>query len=193
MEALLTLCKQLMEKSLLTDSQMSDVLTEVICKCFRQAAERIAKIREVAARTIMDLLRYQVQYVHVAERHPLSIQCMQTNLQAQHQPRAEVHARDRVCAMLHHIQNKGHLGNVRGIPHVIAMISIPQYRTPILMGAVASIGGIDQNLSQAAADALTAVVTTDEDDFMNVHSSADGAIIKWTHDLFNFPSSPMVL
>lgn len=80
-------------------------------------------------------------------------------MQAQFQPGAKLHAQGQVRAMLQHIQSRGHLGSVRGLPHVIAMISIPPYRSSILEGSVASIGGIDQTLSQTAADALTAVVT----------------------------------
>lgn len=60
MDALLQLCRHLMEKKLLKDDQMSQILADVMCKCFRQAAERIARIREAAANTIMKLLEYQV-------------------------------------------------------------------------------------------------------------------------------------
>lgn len=61
--------------------------------------------------------------------------------------------------MLQHVQSKGRLGSIHSIPHVIALMSVPAFRPFILQGAVASIGGVDQNLSQVTADALSAIVT----------------------------------
>lgn len=81
-------------------------------------------------------------------------------LQAQLQPGAKVNAQARLHGMLNHIKSKGHLSSVQSIPHVIAMMVISTYRSSIFEGTIASIGGIDQNLSQAAADALTAIVMT---------------------------------
>lgn len=66
MHAVLGLCHQLMRNQLLPDSEMSTILVAVTCKLLRQAAERIARIRETAARTMMHLLEYQV---HQASAH----------------------------------------------------------------------------------------------------------------------------
>lgn len=69
MGALLQLCHQLMRNRLLPDNEMSTILVDVTCKFLRQAAERIARIRETAARTMMHLLEYQV---HRASVHVIS-------------------------------------------------------------------------------------------------------------------------
>lgn len=39
-------------------------------------------------------------------------------------------------------------------------MSVPELRQPILEGTVASIGGVDQTLSNSAANALVAMVLT---------------------------------
>eukprot|EP00892_Ulva_mutabilis_P007185 jgi/Ulvmu1/4839/UM020_0125.1 len=136
MHALLQLCCQMMEKCLLEDKTMAKLLADVTCACLRQACERIARVRGAAARTIMELLEYQARY----------------------QPGAKIHAAARVRAMLQHVTSKGHLGGVQSTPHVIALMTVSLFRPFILEGAIASIGGIDQNLSQATADALCAII-----------------------------------
>lgn len=93
--------------------------------------------------------------------------------QAQLQPGAKVHASARLQKMLNHVRGKGHLSSVQSIPHVIAMMAISTYRPSIFEGAIASIGGIDQNLSQAAADALTAIVMT-PDKSEGMHTNTAG-------------------
>lgn len=71
-----------------------------------------------------------------------------------------IHASQRIELVLQTLVDKGAAGRVRSLPHIISLMSVRELRRSILEGAVASIGGVDQTLSQAAANALVAMVLT---------------------------------
>jgi hypothetical protein len=71
-----------------------------------------------------------------------------------------VNASPHIKMVLQSLVDKGISGRVRSLPHIIGLMSVQELRQSILEGAIASIGGVDQTLSQAAANALVAMVLT---------------------------------
>lgn len=81
---------------------------------------------------------------------------MQDNLQTAHR----IDASGRIQLALQTLVEKGAAGRVRSLPHIISLMSVRELRQSILEGVIASIGGVDQTLSQAAGNALVAMVLT---------------------------------
>lgn len=82
--------------------------------------------------------------------------CMQESLPAA----CRTHSSQRIQMVLQTLVDKAAAGRVRSLPHIISLMSVRELRKSILEGAIASIGGVDQTLSQATANALVAMVLT---------------------------------
>lgn len=103
----------------------------------RQAAERIARMREAAAACLQRVLP-----AAVAARVPLA---------------AELSAA--VCG-----RPLEQFGNLEALPALAALVSHPTLQEPLLEGFACSIGGLDSQLSAAAGDALADAVQSQLDE-----------------------------
>lgn len=84
---------------------------------------------------------------------------------------------DQVTQVLQTIVDKGVTGRVQSLPHIIGLMTVRDLRQSILEGVIASIGGVDQTLSQAAANALVALVLAPD----NSGSTSDSAPSNGAH------------
>lgn len=183
MKALVDVCQQMAQHRVLPDDQFSSMLMDCVTKSLKQAAERIARIRETATSCTLRMLACQV-CVLVSVPVDRSSPCLHGSLRAVDQQPARCHksthiitqscmwmqetlqtagrirASEHIQLVLQTIVDKGAAGRVRSLPHIISLMSVRELRQSILEGAIASIGGVDQTLSTATANALVAMVLT---------------------------------